>query len=329
VIARSARRSLLVAVLVATSARAAPPLALERTIPLPDVRGRIDHLTLDRGRGRLFVAALGNGTVEVVDLATGTVTGRIAGLREPQGIAYLPQADRVAVADGGDGKVRFFHASDLSPAGETTLGDDADDVRVDPQSGHVIVGYGSGGLAVIDPASGAKLADVALPEHPEGFQLEPGSERVLVNLPARGAIAVVDLRSVRVTATWRVPDARSNFPLAIDGALLAAVFRKPPKLVLLDAKTGVVQASAETCGDADDVFFDTRRSRVYVSCGEGAVDVFARDAGGLRRLARVPTAPGGRTSLWAQSLDRLFVAARAGSGTPARILVLRPDVSGG
>jgi hypothetical protein len=313
-------------VLVAAIARAEPPLVLERTIPLPNVRGRIDHMALDRDHARLFVAALGDGTVEVVDLHAGTISGRIEGLREPQGVAYVPQSDRVVVACGGDGTVRIFGAGDLSPVAQVGLGDDADDARIDPRDGRVLVGYGSGGLAILDPAHGAKLTDVALPEHPEGFELDTATDRVFVNLPTRGEIAVVDLRDGRPSATWRVLGARSNFPLAIDGAgaLLATVFRKPPKLALLDAQTGAVKADAETCGDADDVFFDGERSRIYVSCGEGVVDVFAFDASGVRRLARVATAPGGRTSLFAPALDRLFVAVRAGGGAPASILVFRP-----
>jgi hypothetical protein len=325
-IARPARASLLVAFLAAAIARADPPLALERTLPLPNVAGRIDHLCVDLARKRLFVAELGNGMVGVVDLDGGAPVERIAGLREPQGIAYVRASDRFVVAEG-DGTVRIFRANDLSPAADVALGDDADNVRVDPRNGRVLVGYGGGGMAVIDPATGTKLADVPLPEHPEGLQLDAATDRVYVNLPERGRIAVLDLRSSRGIDTWRVPDARSNFPLAIDagGTLLASAFRKPPRLVLVDAKTGALTHGIETCSDADDVFFDTRRSRIYVSCGEGVVDVFAHENGGLRRVARVATARGARTSLFVPELDRLFVAAPAtGPGRPAAILVLRP-----
>jgi hypothetical protein len=299
-------------------------LVLEKTIPLPDVAGRIDHLAVDLGRSHLFVAELGNGSVDVVDLERAAKIGRISGLEEPQGVAYAPASDRIVVASGGDGAVRMFRGGDFAPAGEVRLGSDADNVRLDPRTGHVLVGYGRGGLAVIDPVKPSKLADIALGAHPEGFQLESRTGRAFVNVPAARQIAVVDLASARQTGTWAVPELESNFPLAIEGsgARLAVVYRKPPRLVLLDAKSGAVTANVPSCGDADDVFFDAKRGRIYVSCGDGAVDVFQSDSTQTRLLAGIPTPAGGRTSLFVPELDRLFVAVRAGPSRPeAAILV--------
>jgi DNA-binding beta-propeller fold protein YncE len=310
------------------AAEPAPPLLLERTIPLAGVAGRIDHMAVDLKRGRLFVAELGNGTMDAIDLATGESAYRIAGLKEPQGIGYSPQADLVAVASAGDGSVRLFRAAGGAPAGRISLGDDADNVRLDAKTGHFIVGYGSGGLAVIDPASQSALTRIALPAHPEGFQLDPDDRRAFVNVPDAGQIAVVDLMARQRIAAWRVPGARANFPMALDpaGAVLATVFRDPAKLVLLDTEAGTVRVTLDTCGDADDVFFDARRHHIYVSCGAGVVEVEQQTSDGYRRLARVATRPGARTSLFVPALDRLFVAARAGpAGLPAAVLVFRPQ----
>lgn len=304
-----------------------PPLVLEATIPLDGVSGRIDHMALDPGRGRLLVAELGNGTVEAIDLAARRVVHRIAGLKEPQGIGFAAAADAVVVASAGDGTVRFYRADDYAPAGRIDLGDDADNVRIDPHTGRVIVGYGSGGLAIIDPASHTKIGEVRLPVHPEGFQLAPDGGTAFVNLPDARQIAVVDLAAGRQIATWRLADARANFPLAIDrtGRLVASVARKPPRLLLFDAGSGALSAQLETCGDADDVFFDARRDRIYVSCGAGAVDVFERKDGRFAHRARIETDSGARTALFVPELDRLFVAARAGTLVgQARILVFRP-----
>jgi DNA-binding beta-propeller fold protein YncE len=271
-------RSVALILLQAVVAVPPAPLVLEKTIPLPDVAGRIDHLDVDLARKHLFVAELGNGTIDVVDLERGTAVARISGLNEPQGIAYVPASDRLVVASGRDGKVRVFRAGDLTPAGEVALGDDADNVRLDPRTGHVVVGFGSGGLALIDPMRPSKLAEIGLGAHPEGFQLEPGTGRIFVNVPAARQIAVVDLASAKQSGAWTVPDLASNFPLAIDGngSRLAVVFRKPPRLVLLDTKSGVVTANVPSCGDADDVFFDSKRARIYVSCGDGAVGILLR-----------------------------------------------------
>jgi hypothetical protein len=92
----------------------------------------------------------------------------------------------------------------------------------------------------------------------------------------------------------------------------------------LSSEDGRVVAKIETCGDADDVFVDPKRRRVYVSCGEGVVDILEQREAEYRRLARVPTVSGARTSLFVPELDRLFVAVRARSSEPAAMWVFRP-----
>src|SRR5262249_15117089 len=111
----------------ATDAQTAnPPLILEAKIPLGQVSGRIDHLGIDLKRQRLFVPELGNNSLGVVDLSAGRVLRRITGVREPQGVAYIPFADSVFVANAGDGSVRALRGEDLTPIGRIELGDDAD-----------------------------------------------------------------------------------------------------------------------------------------------------------------------------------------------------------
>jgi hypothetical protein len=306
------------------------PLVRERTIALNNVTGRIDHLAADLSRKRLFVAELGNGTVDAIDMAGGAVVRRIKGLKEPQGVAYAPAADVLAAANAGDGTVHLFRAAELSPAGTIDLGDDADNIRLDERTGNLVVGYGTGGLAVIDPAKGVLLQRVSLPAHPEGFQLDPDKRRAFVNLPDAHQIAVVDLDAGRQISRWQMPGFAANFPMALDAARnsAAVVFRKPPRLVTFDVSTGKPTGTFATCGDADDVFFDTRRSRIYVICGDGSVDTWQKDSVGYRRLPPVETVSGTRTGLFVSDLDRLFIAARAGFfglGSDGAILVLRPS----
>ncbi|GAC1477648.1 MAG: hypothetical protein NVS2B11_00470 [Acetobacteraceae bacterium] len=306
----------------------APPLVLEASIPLEQTGGRIDHMAIDLRRQRLYVAELGNGTVDGVDLAASKVIGRIRGLKEPQGVGYSEKADLLVVASAGDGSVRFYRGEDLAPAGVLQLGNDADNVRIDPRTGNVVVGYGSGSLAVIDPLTRAKIAEAPLPGHPEGFQLDPATRRAFVNVPDAHQITVVDLVGGRASGTWQVPGARSNFPMAYAPAqhLVASVFRSPPELVLFDAATGAVTARLPACGDADDVFFDDRRQRIYVSCGSGEVDTWRRDGTAYRPMPPTRTEGGARTSLFVPELDRLFVAQRAGLlGSKGAIQVFRPQ----
>jgi DNA-binding beta-propeller fold protein YncE len=311
---------------MAWAADAGQPLVLERTIALAHVSGRIDHMAVDLHRHRLFVAELGNDSVDVVDLGSGTLLHRISGLKAPQGVAYIPGADVIVVANAGDGTVEFFGGADFAARGGLNLGDDADNIRVDPRSGHVVVGYNEGGLAIIDPATRTKLQDIKLPGHPESFQIDSQSNRAYVNVPDAGQIAVVDLAAGRQVAKWSVAGLAQNFPMAIGGSgtTIATVFRSPPQLVFLDSRTGAVTGSSLTCADADDVFFDARRQKVYVSCGAGAVDVFSRDASDARHIARIQTSSGARTSLFAPELDELYIAERAGLLEDAAIAVFRP-----
>jgi len=304
---------------------ASPPLIFEAKIPLGQVSGRIDHLGIDVKRRRLLVAELGNNSLGVVDLAAGKVLSSIAGLSEPQGVAYVPFADSVFVANAGDGSVHVLRGENLTPIGRIELGDDADNVRVDTARHRVLVGYGKGALAVIDPVSLSKIADIRLKAHPEGFQIDDTGTQVFVNVPDAREISVVDV-ATGSTGSLATQGAGSNFPMAIDGDAhrFLVVFRSPPTLMALSSQDGHVVAQAETCGDADDVFVDRKRRRVYVSCGQGVVDVLELVEAGYRRLARVPTVSGARTSLFVPELDRLFVAVRAGSNELAAIWVFRP-----
>jgi hypothetical protein len=324
------RRILLVALIwlmSPLSAEASPPLVLEATIPLHGVHGRIDHMAIDLPRKRLMVAELGNNTVDIVDLDNSASVHRISGLSEPQGIGYTERADTILVANAGDGSVRLFNARDFSLLGRVELNNDADNVRIDPRNGLAVVGYGSGGLALIDPAARTKVADVLLPAHPEGFQIDPSSGRAYVNIPDAHQIAVVDLNARRVVANWPTHNASANFPMALDPLqpLIASVFRSPPVLQLLDSATGGERKRVTTCGDADDVFFDPQRARIYVSCGAGYVAVLEHKGADWATLGTIQTASGARTSLFVPELDRLFVAERAGLlGSEAAIRVYRP-----
>ena len=194
---------------------AGAPLVLEAKIPLGQVSGRIDHLGVDMKRQRLFVAELGNDSLGVVDLAAGKVLRTIAGLSEPQGVAYVPFADSVFVANAGDGSVHVLRGDDLAPIGRIELGDDADNVRVDTQRSRVLVGYGKGALAVIDPAGRTKTADIRLKGHPEGFQIDETGTQVFVNVPDAREIEIVDL-AAGSTRSLPTQGAGSNFPMAID-----------------------------------------------------------------------------------------------------------------
>jgi len=319
---------ILCTVMVSGALAAAPePLVLERTIALGSVSGRIDHLAVDLVHLRLFVAELGNDSVAVVDLKQGRLLKTLTGFREPQGLGYVPATNELYVANGGDGTVRFFGGDDLSFRGQLVLGEDADNVRVAADPVRVFVGYGSGGLAVIDAASHGLIAQVGFKGHPEGFQILPGSNRVVVNVPDERGVTVVDAKLARSEAFWRLDDVRGNFPMAIgessDEVWLAT--RNPARLIGMNASTGTRMVALDACNDADDVYVDAGRHRIYVSCGAGFIDVWERQAGKYQRIAHQVTSSGARTALFDPVLDRLYLAVRTSPGKPAAIWVYRPQ----
>jgi hypothetical protein len=303
------------------------PLLSEKTISLDDVSGRIDHMAFDHRRNRLIVAELGNNTVDVVNVASGTKAFRLNGLNEPQGVAYLAKTDVILVSNGASGDVRLFKAEDGSAVSILELGNDADNVRLGPGIDSVLVGYGDGGLALLDADRRKKIVDVKLPAHPEAFEIARDGQTVFVNVPDAGQIDIVSLKTGKVTANWDTGDVRSNFPMALDAkdVTLAVAFRHPARLELLDPSTGKRRQVLETCDDADDVFFDQKRDRIYLSCGEGFVDVFQKKDTDYELNSRIATASGARTSLFVPELDRLFVAAPARLLSGARILVYKPN----
>jgi YVTN family beta-propeller protein len=301
------------------------PLLIEAKIPLGHVVGRIDHLAIDLKRHRLLVAELGNNSVSVVDLDAKAVVHRISGLSEPQGVAYVQSTDSLYIANGGDGSVRVFHGADYAPKGQISLDSDADNIRFDFVNRKLLVGYGNGALAVIDPESDRETSTFHLKAHPESFQIDFNKNRIFVNLPNARAIVMLDRATGKQEASWSMPY-RANFAMVLDEGRqqILVPFRRPAKLVAISTATGALQAEIDTCADADDLFMDLKRRRIYVSCGNGYLEVFDASDRVPRRIAHTPTVEGARTSLFVPELDRFFVAVRARSRTAAAIWVYRP-----
>jgi DNA-binding beta-propeller fold protein YncE len=282
-----------------------------QTIPLDGVEGRIDHFGLDAKGKRLFVAALGNNTVEVVDLTAGKVTQHIRNLRAPQGIGFAPESNRLVVTNDRDGSCRLYDGTSLQQTATIELKDDADNVRYDKVSRRFWVGYGDGGLAEIDPESGKQVADVKLEAHPESFQLETMGKRIFVNVPNAGHVAVVDQETGTVIEKIPLKEASANFPMALDEAdhRLFIGCRRPAKLLVLDTETGKTVATVDIVGDTDDLFYDAANKRIYVSGGEGRVTVISQTSADIYNVAgQVTTAPGARTSFFVPETRMLYIA---------------------
>jgi len=308
---------------IATNAQSPQFLELIQTIPLPDVRGRIDHLAVDLDGERLFVAALGNDSVEVIDLRAGRRSARLERLQEPQGVAYVSEMKRLFVANGRSGRVDVFAGPELTRSGSANGLEDADNVRYDQSSRHIYVGYGSA-MAVIDASTAKLVHQIKLAGHPESFQLESEATRIFVNVPDAGQIAVVDRNKRSIIETWALDDMRANFPMALDEPdhRLFVATRRPAALLIYDTENGQLIASLPIGGDADDLFFDPEHKRIYAVCGQGVVDVVQqRDAEHYQIATQVTTAPGARTGLFVPSRKAMYIAVPARPPSPAEIRV--------
>lgn len=296
---------------VATAEPADAALELQQTIPLPGVAGRIDHLDLDAAGERLFVCALGNNSVEVLDVAKGARIHSIDGLGAPQGLAYIAELNRLFIANDKGGLCQIYDAKSWQLLSTLNFEDDADNVRYDAATKQIYVGFGDGGIGVVNASDGKRVGSIKLAAHPEAFVLEKQGRRIFVNVPSAGQVAVIDRDKGEVVAAWKPGGASANFPIAIDEVShrLFVGCRNPAQLVVLNTDSGATVASLDISGDTDEVFYDAKRHRLYAICGEGYVDVIEQeDADHYKRTAKIPTASGARTGLFNSDGEDLFVA---------------------
>lgn len=287
-------------------------LKLITSIALPGVKGRIDHLAYDSTHQIVFVAALGNNTVEVVDLKKRAVVHSITNLHEPQGILFIPESNKIFIANGSGGECDAFDANTFQKTISVKLPGDADNIRYEADTKKIYVGYGDGGIAVIDAITFKLMHQIRLDAHPESFQIDKSSERIYANVPDEKQIEIVDLRNNVVLDKWKISEAASNFPMALDGVnhRLFIGCRHPAKLLVIDTQTGKSISALTIDGDADDIFYNPGRKEIYISCGSGYVDVFKQtDADTYIPGGKVPTRPGARTSMFMPGVNQLVVAA--------------------
>ena len=286
-------------------------IQLTQTIPLPGVEGRIDHFARDTAGDTLFVCALGNNSVEVIDLRRGERIRSITGLGSPQCVAYIPQLNRLFIANDKGGVCKIYDSKSYRLVGEINFKDDADNVRYDEATKKIYIGFGSGGIGIVNAAEGKQIGSIKLSAHPEAFELEKNGKRIFVNVPNSRHVAIIDRDKGEVVATWKTDLAFGNFPMALDEAnhRLFVGCRIPSKLIVLNTESGDVVAKIDIAGDPDDVFYDSKRHRIYAICGTGKIDIIEQtDPINYKASSKIETADGARTGLFVPERDTLFVA---------------------
>ena len=308
-----------------TQARELLPLQLEEQIPVPGVAGRLDHFTADAKRRRLFVSALGNNTVEVIDVFAGRVIHSIKGLAQPQGPLYVPGVDKLYVANAEDGKVRVYDGATFALRKTIDFGKDPDNLRYDEGSKTVFVGFGEddGGIAMVDPVTDERIGQVYKTEgHPESFQVDASGGRIYANVPDAGNVVESIDRKSGVVTKWPLKGLRGNYAMALNEAdhRLFTITRKSPMMVVLNTETGSEVARLRAAGECDDVFFDASRKRIYVIGGEGIISVFQQnDPDHYELISDVPSGIGIRTGYFFAKRDRFYVGVPAKGIEPAQV----------
>ena len=319
--------ALLITVNLCTGAQDPSVLTLTQIIPLPGVKGRFDHFAIDAKGHRLFIAALGNNTLEIVDLAGGRPLKSITGLHKPTGVLFLAEKNQIAVANGDDGTLKVFDG--ISYGLVNTLGglENADNLRFDPKTKRIYAGYAKGALGIVDSETMQQVGSIKLGAHPESFQLETEGPRIFVNVTDAKHIAVIDRETKSVVTTWPMTQFHAHFPMAMDQGhhRLFVGCRSPARLIIFDTANGHLVIDVALSGDTDDLFFDAKRAQIYASCGDGFVDVIKQgDADHYQVRDRIRTRPGARTSFFSPELDALYLAVPHHQDQPAELRVLRP-----
>jgi DNA-binding beta-propeller fold protein YncE len=309
------------------------PLVLSGSVPLDGVKGRLDHFA--SGQGQVFISALGNNTVEVINLFGGVVEHTITDIPNPQGVAFSPEAHKLFVASA-KGKLYIYDADSFTLLTTLDFEGGADNLRYDAATKRVYVGCGddekNGAIAAVDAMTNHRLdEEYKIGGEPESFQLESSGPNIYVNVPDLQQIVVIN-RQTKEIRRWSLTGLRKNFPMALDEAdhRLFIGIREPARLAIFDTTSGHLIAALPSAEDPDDLYIDAEHKRIYVPGGEGFIYVFQMtDPDHYWLLTKVPTALGGRTAGYfgrqKKGTHRFFlgVPARGGQTAEMRIYTIQ------
>jgi DNA-binding beta-propeller fold protein YncE len=300
--------------------RAAEPLALVQTIPLPALHdGDFDHFTVDLEGHRLFLTAEKNKAVVVFDLQANKLIHTISDIDEAHSMVYRGDLKKLFVVDGGAAQVKIYETDSYKRLGSIDLKEDADSSTYDPSTNYMYVVNGGEGaklpytfISVIDTTASKKLADIKFnTDSIEALAIEKSGSRLFANLESKSTVAVVDRNKRAVIATWPVGQvAKELVAMAFDEAdhRLFVTSQTPPKLIVLNSDSGKVVTSLPTVLKNDDMAYDPGNKRIYIS-GNDFVDVFQqKDPDHYEQIGHIPGSFRAKTAILVPELGNYYLA---------------------
>jgi hypothetical protein len=257
--------------------------------------GGWDYLTFDSEAHRLYVAR--STRVMVIDVDNGKSVGEIPNTSGVHGVALIHKLGRGITSNGKADTATLFDLKTLAPIATVKTGGKPDAILFDPFSGLVITSNGkSNDATLIDPEKAVAVDTIALPGRPETGASD-GKGKVFVNLEDKNMIAVVDVATRKVTATWPLIDCEEPTGLALDTTnhrLFSGCHNGV--LIVVDADSGRNVQKVAIGNGVDAVFYDKDAHLVFTSNGEGSISVIRQDGSEkYTGLANVPTQKGAKT----------------------------------
>ncbi len=316
-------------------AATAQPLVPSGRANLPGYDGDFDHLFADVGQNKLFVAAEDHGTVEVFNLQTLKHLKTLTRFKTPHAFFLVPGTHRLIITD--DSGPRIMDDRNYQILARISVAPGADTEYYDPSTKHLYIVTGGGDVKLkncwlneIDPWSGKVLRQLKFDsDHVEAMQAEQHGGRIFINIADKNEVDVVDKKSLTIVGHWPITGAAVNLAMALDEPdhRLFVVTRKPTKMFALDTRDGNTVATMSVPDINDGIAFDVARKRIYVPGAVGQIGVYQElDPDHYREIARVPSAPGGKSDLLVPALNEFFVAVSPQYNKPPEGAVLRYKV---
>jgi DNA-binding beta-propeller fold protein YncE len=301
-------------------------LKLTNTIVLPNVKGGFDLMAADVSGKRLFVAAQDNHTLEVIDLQAMKALKSVPNFAEPKWVVYRPESNRLYVATAIDGKVTVLDSRTYKKIKSFNFKEKCNNLRFDATKNLLYVGVGNtfGSIGIIDVTKDKIVGEIALSNYPKQFELV--GNKMYINVPETNTVEVADLTTRKVIASWKVKEAKDNVPMAIDRKNQRLFIGcEPGKLITYDLKTEKVVSSIAISKEADGIYYDAKRSQIYISCAEGFIDVIKQlTPNSYKSISKIPTVSGAGTSLFIPDLDIFVLAVPQNDKNKAEMRVYKP-----